>query len=406
MIILGERCIVIRFLDRNLKRRKFVCIMKWSDVVGHTETKARLIKAVNEGRIPHAQLILGKEGSGNLPLARAYIQYVLCTNRTENDSCGVCASCSKVSQMSHPDVHFAFPVISKSSSEPTTSSEKMTEFRKAMLADPYMSYAQWVEFVSKETKMAIINTKQCDEIAQMLRLKPYEANYKFMVIWLPEVIHHSAAPKLLKIIEEPPAHTIFLLVSHNDEQILSTIKSRTQLIRLKQIPDFEMMEGLMSRLRIPLDKAREIINIADGNFTLALELAEYNEDQEQNLSWFIEWVKACYLLDITMLMNLSNTLHDLRKDKQKSFFVFTLHIMREALVLHFNKDLLRSTEKEFNFIMKLSNVVHEQNIDKLTDLINQAIYSIDRNASFKMLFMHLSLEFFSLMKARQPEANV
>lgn len=378
--------------------------MKWSEVVGHTETKALLISAIHDGRIPHAQLILGKEGSGNLPLARAYIQYILCVNRVENDSCGVCPSCTKVSQMAHPDVHYAFPVVSTKPESPTKSKDKMNEFRKAMMAEPYMSHSQWVEFCFKESKNAIINARQCEEIAEDLRLKPFEAPYKFMVIWLPEKINYQAAPKLLKIIEEPPPKTIFLLVSNNDEQILSTIKSRTQLIRLKQISDFDMMEGLMSKYNLPIDKAREIINIADGNFAQALELAEYNEDHEQNLEWFLKWINASYQINIPILMALGSELNELSKDRQKSFFNFVLHMIRESLVNRFDESLMRTTEQEFNAAVKFKNYIYDENIEVLSKLLDESILAIDRNANFKILFMDISLQLKDLIKAPAKQA--
>ncbi len=373
--------------------------MKFAEVVGHSDIKDKLRKSVGEGRIPHAQLFLGYEGSGNLPLARAYAQYVLCSNRTETDSCGVCSSCQMVSKMAHPDVHYAFPVVTPTGQkEPSVSDDFIEPFRNLMLAEAYSSYSDWVEYAFKEGKNAIINVKQAEEIGRKLSLKAYEATHKFMIIWLPERMNSQTGNKLLKLIEEPPPQTVLLLVSDNDDQILSTILSRTQLVKLKKISDFDMMEGLLTRYRLSMDRAREIINISDGNFAHALTLAEYDEDQEKHLEMFVEWMRSCFMLDIAKLMKLGDELHNASKDKQKSFLLYTMHMMREALINNFDSMLMRVTENERNFLIKFSAFVHEGNIEPIATLLEKSVYYIDRNASVKIMFMDISLQFHELLK--------
>ncbi len=379
--------------------------MKFADVVGHAEIKDKLRKSVAEGRISHAQLFLGYEGSGNLPLARAYAQYVLCTNRNEIDSCGVCSSCQMISKMAHPDVHYAFPVVTPAGkNEPSLSDDFMDQFRNIMLAEPYSNYSDWVEYAFKEGKNAIINVRQADEIARKLRLKAYEGMFKFMIIWLPERMNAQTGNKLLKLIEEPPPQTVLLLVSDNDDQILSTILSRTQLVKLKKISDFDMMEGLLSRYRLSMDRAREIVNISDGNFTQALTLAEYDENHEKHFEMFVTWMRACFTLDITQLMALGDELHNASKDKQKSFFMYSMHMMREALMNNFDTMLMRVTENERNFLIKFSAFVHEKNIERIAYLLEKAVYFIDRNASVKIMFMDISLQFQELLKDKSAFA--
>lgn len=373
--------------------------MKFAEVVGHSDIKDKLRKSVAEGRIPHAQLLLGYEGSGNLPLARAYAQFVLCSNRTETDSCGVCPSCQMVSKMAHPDVHYAFPVVTPSGQkEPSVSDDFIDSFRNLMLAEAYSSYSDWVEYAFKEGKNAIINVKQAEEIGRKLSLKAYEATHKFMIIWLPERMNSQTGNKLLKLIEEPPPQTVLLLVSDNDDQILSTILSRTQLVKLKKISDFDMMEGLLARYRLSMDRAREIVNISDGNFSQALTLAEYDEDQEKHFEMFVEWMRSCFTLDIAKLMVLGDELHNASKDKQKSFLLYTMHMMREALINNFDSMLMRVTENERNFLIKFSGYVHEENIERIASLLEKSVYYIDRNASVKIMFMDISLQFQELLK--------
>lgn len=371
--------------------------MKFADVVGHSDIKEKLRRSVAEGRIPHAQLFLGYEGSGNLPLARAYAQYVLCSNRSETDSCGVCASCQMVSKMAHPDVHYAFPVVS-AKSEPSLSEEFMDQFRTMMLAEAYSNYSDWVEYAFKEVKNAIINVRQAEEIGKKLNLKAYEASHKFMIIWLPERMNSQTGNKLLKLIEEPPPQTVLLLVSDNDDQILSTILSRTQLVKLKKISDFDMMEGLMARYRLSMDRAREIVNISDGNFTQALSLAEFDEDHEKHFEMFVDWMRACFTLDIAKLMSMGEELHNSSKDKQKSFLLYAMHMMREALMNNFDTMLMRVTENERNFLIKFSGFVHEENIERIALLLEKSVYYIDRNASVKIMFMDISLQLQELLK--------
>jgi len=374
-------------------------IMKFADVVGHSEIKDKLRKSVLEGRIPHAQLFLGYEGSGNLPLARAYAQFVLCLNRTDSDSCGVCRSCQMVSKMVHPDVHYVFPVVTPTGQkEPSVSDDFIELFRNLMLAEAYSSYSDWVEYAFKEGKNAIINVKQAEEIGRKLSLKAYEAPYKIMIIWLPERMNTQTGNKLLKLIEEPPPQTVLLLVSDNDDQILSTILSRTQLVKLRKISDFDMMEGLLTRYRLSLERAREIVNISDGNFTQALTLAEFDEEHKKHFEMFVEWMRACFTLDIAKLMAMADEIHNASKDKQKSFLLYAMHMMREALINNFESTLMRVTENERNFLIKFSDYVHDENIHPIANLLEKSVYYIDRNASVKIMFMDISLQLQELLK--------
>jgi DNA polymerase-3 subunit delta' len=375
--------------------------MKFINVIGHTEIKKKLISSVNDGRIPHAQLILGSEGGGGLALTRAYVQYIVCENKQASDSCGECSPCKKVATLSHPDVHFAFPVISPGDSNNSLKSEdKMDDFRSAMTAEPYMNFDEWLEFGFKEIKNANINTKQCEEIITRLSLKPYEAKYKFMIIWLPERIYHSAAPKLLKIIEEPPPQTVFLLVSANDEQILNTIKSRTQLIKLKKLDDFDMMEGLMNLYHIPLERAREIVNVSDGNFNQALRLAETDVEENVEFDFFVKWMRACFTYDIVVVSQLGEKLSNMSRDKQRGVFLVSLHLLRGALTNNIESALLRATENERNFLNKFSPFVHEKNISAITSAIEKSMYYIERNVNSKVMFTDLSLTIADALKIK------
>lgn len=369
--------------------------MRFAEVIGQQEIKTRLIRSVREGRIPHAQLFLGQEGSGNLALALAYAQYVNCTQRSEEDSCGQCPSCIKIAKLSHPDVHFAYPLAGSDEA----AEKHMEAFRQAVMTNPYFTFQEWMAEISDE-KNGTITVKQSNEIMRRLTLKPYEGLYQFMIIWMPEKMNVQAGNKLLKTIEEPPDRTAILLVANHDDKILTTILSRTQLVKLKKISDFDMLDGLVNQFGIELEKGREIVNIADGNFNMAKKLAEYEDFKDSNFPQFVAWMRACFKLDIKELAKLADQMQAASREKQKAFYDYSLHIIREALAQRVDPVLLRVTEEEKNFLQKFSAVIHTGNAPAIAEKLEKAIYYVDRNAHAKILFMNLSLDVAGLVKAK------
>jgi DNA polymerase-3 subunit delta' len=367
--------------------------MKFSEVVGHQEIKGKLITAVQNGRIPHAQLFLGQEGGGNLALAIAYAQYINCANRTNEDACGTCPSCIKYQSLQHPDLHFCFPIVGSDK----VSDSYMAEFHETMKANPYTTYIEWMEKIS-DAKSGVMNVAQANEIVKKLSLKPYEADYQVMIIWMPETMNIPTANKLLKTIEEPPHRSLILLVANNDEEMLNTILSRVQYIKLKKLQDMDMLGALTSRYDLNFDKAREIVNVADGNFRYALRLVEMEDMDEDTTRLLQDWFRASYAMEIGKLSTVVDTISKLSREKQKSFYEYAIHIFRQSLAMNNAQEVMRVTTNERQFLDKFSGVTQNHKIPKVIEKIEKAVYYVDRNANAKILAMNLSMDLYETLK--------
>lgn len=368
-------------------------VVKFSEVVGHTEIKQKLIQAVQGGRIPHAQLFLGQEGSGNFALAISYAQYINCVNRTAEDSCGTCPSCIKYQQLQHPDLHFCFPITGADK----VSDSFMPEFHETMRANQYTTYIEWMEKIS-DAKSGVMNVAQANEVIKKLSLKPYEADYQVMIIWMPETMNNSAANKLLKTIEEPPNRSLIIMVANNDEEMLSTILSRVQYIKLKKLADMDMLGALTSKYQMSFDKAREIVNVADGNYRYAMRLAELEDVDEDTTKLLQEWFRTSYAMDIGKLNQVVDTISKLSREKQKSFYEYAMHIFREALARNNAAEVMRVTTNERQFLDKFSSVTQNHKIPKVIEKMEKAVYYVDRNANAKILAMNLSMDLYEALK--------
>ena len=269
--------------------------MLFKEIIGQQAVKERLVRSYKEGRISHAQLFLGPQGSGSLPMALAYAQFISCTNKSEYDSCGACSSCVKYNKLVHPDLHFVYPVAL--SANVKTSTDVAVEWREAFLDNPYITLFSWFEQLAAENKQAVIGTEESGEILRKLSLTTYEAEYKIMIIWQAEKMNPSAANKLLKILEEPPDKTLFLLVCENEDQLLRTIVSRTQLIKINKIKDVELIDALVSMHGQTVEAAEKISHLADGSYAEALLLVSENENAGQNLASFQKLMRASIKFD-------------------------------------------------------------------------------------------------------------
>jgi DNA polymerase-3 subunit delta' len=367
--------------------------MKFSEVVGHTEIKQKLIHAVQNGRIPHAQLFLGQEGGGNLALAIAYAQYINCLARTNEDSCGTCPGCIKYQQLQHPDLHFCFPIIGSDK----VSDSYMPEFHEVMRANPYTTYIEWMEKIS-DAKSGLMNVAQANEIVKKLSLKPYEAAYQVMIIWMPETMNVATANKLLKTIEEPPNRSLILMVANNDEEMLNTILSRVQYIKLKKLQDMDILGALTAKFEMSFDKAREIVNVADGNYRHAMRLAEMEDMDEDTTKLLQDWFRASYAMEIGKLGTVVDTISKLSREKQKSFYEYAIHIFRQSLAMNNAQEVMRVTSNERQFLDKFSGVTQNHKIPKVIEKMEKAVYFVDRNANAKILAMNLSMDLYEALK--------
>jgi len=370
--------------------------MLLSEIIGQQSVKERLIKSVKDERISHAQLFLGPQGSGNLALAYAYAQYICCKNKTDNDSCGICLSCIKYNKVIHPDLHFVYPVAL--SKDVRVSTDVATEWRTAFLNNPYITLFNWFEMLEAENKQAIIGTEESTEILRKLSLTTYEGEYKIMIIWQADKLHHSAANKLLKIIEEPPQKTLFLLVCESEDTMLRTILSRTQLIKINKIADEDLILSLIERHGLSSEDAEKTAHLADGNYAEALLLLNENINAVQNLESFKKLMRASIKFNPKGVLEWIDEVSGAGRERQKNFLAYALHILRESIVMNFGNDsLVKLSNDEKEFVKNFSPYIHGNNIERFIDELNKAYFHMERNANAKILFMDLAFKFNELL---------
>jgi DNA polymerase III subunit delta' len=322
--------------------------LKFSDIYAQQEPKNNLITAVNNGRIPHAQLFTSKEGNSSLALAIAYAQYVACIDKQLNDSCGVCSSCIKYQTLTHPDLHFTFPFFGDKN---TNSDVFIVPFRKAFLENNLLSLQDWQIAIKGEGKNMNINVNECRNIFKKLALKPYESEYKILILWLPEFLGKEGNI-LLKLLEEPNPKTIFILVSEAQDKILTTIISRTQLVKLNTYSYNEIDEYLQSNHIAEGERAKNIAMMAEGNLNLALKLTQEMENPLYDI--FRQWLLDCYTGNMANVMKFSEDISKESKDTIKNFLSYGLHIVRAALVVNHQNLENKLTQNENEFAKKLS----------------------------------------------------
>ncbi|MBL0327926.1 MAG: DNA polymerase III subunit delta' [Bacteroidetes bacterium] len=376
--------------------------MLFKEIIGQQAVKERLVRSHKEGRISHAQLFLGPQGSGNLPMALAYAQFISCTNKAEDDSCGTCSSCVKYNKLVHPDLHFVYPVAL--SKDVKTSTDVAAEWREAFLDNPYITLFSWFEQLAAENKQAVIGVEESGEILRKLSLTTYESEYKIMIIWQAEKMNPAAANKLLKILEEPPDKTLFLLVCENEDQLLRTIVSRTQLIKINKISDADLIDALVSQHGQTPDAAEKIAHLADGSYAEALLLVSENENAGQNLVSFQKLMRASLKFDPKAVISWIDEVNAGGRERQKNFLNYALHIMRESAMMNYGDDsLIKLSADEQEFVKKFSPFIHGANIERFIEELNKAHFHMERNASAKILFMDLAFKFNELLNVPKPE---
>ncbi|MCR6637810.1 MAG: DNA polymerase III subunit delta [Sporocytophaga sp.] len=374
--------------------------MLFSQIKGLEETKASLIASVKNRHVAHAQLFAGPEGSGSLAMALAYATYINCEEKGETDSCGTCASCNKFNKLIHPDLHFVFPVsTTKSVSKDASSALFMKEWRNFIAENPYGGLIEWGNFIGAENKQLNISVDESRNIIKTVVLKSFEAEYKIMVIWLPEQMNSSSANAILKVLEEPPVKTIFLLITQNPDKIITTVLSRTQRVKIRPFTDEEVTKFLMEEKQLDEKKARQVAYLADGNLNEGLRLLQQAE--EDNHQMFREWMRLCYKkVNILELVDWSEAFQKLGREGQKNLFQYGLNILRETLICRLNsKELLRLNEEDLKFVDGFSKALNEVKIENISKSLNEAYYHIERNANAKIVFLDLSLQISGMMKS-------
>ena len=376
--------------------------MFFTDVIGQEKFKSLLIKSVREQKISHAQLFAGEEGYGGLPLAIAISQYILCENRQESESCGVCPSCIQMKKLIHPDLHFVFPVVSGKTIQKPVSDDFIEEWRNAIIENPYLSASKWLTKLGVDNKQGLIYTQESNSILKKLNLKSFESEFKIMIIWQPEKMHNSCSNKLLKIIEEPPPKTIFLLVSKEPAQLLPTILSRIQMFRLNPIEPLTLLETLRREAGISEKEVQNYSRLAQGSYSRAKEMMESTEEWNTNFEKFKNWMRLCYSRNINGLIEWVELVNRDGREKNKSFLAYSLRMIRENFLLNIypekQSEFLRMTEDENVFSEKFSVFIKEENIASLSQLINDAITDISLNAYTKTVMLDLSLKIIPLIR--------
>lgn len=366
--------------------------MQFAAIQSHQSLKERLIDQVRQHRVPHAQLFWGPEGNASLPLVRAFITYLYCQHPLKEDACGKCSPCRQVQKLVHPDVTFVFPTSTPQQTTPKGkgSTYFMKTWRSFLHEHPYGQASDWSCYLNSEKKQLSIAREETRGIVQGASLKGFENSYKVILIWLPEYLHPAAANALLKVIEEPPSATLFLLVSHNPEKVMETIRSRVQQIHVPAFTDEALVKMLEQRYTLEQERLTQIVLLAEGNFNKALKLVEKAE--EKHFTRLRSWMRLCYACDFTQLTDEAANFQALPSADQRSFLVYALHLLREALVLHFAQNALtRIPSLEQAFVKKLKQQLKHQQVKTWINWLNKACYCIERNANPRLLYLDLSL---------------
>ncbi len=374
--------------------------MFFKEVIGQEAAKQRLIQEVREKHIPHARLFCGGEGRGKLPLAMAYARYLCCAHPTENDACGVCPSCVKWNKLIHPDVHFIFPIVRDSKHKREICDDYLPEWRRFVPNHPYFTLNHWLEEMGSENGQALIYAKESDEITRKLSLKSVEGGYKITLIWLPEKMHEVCANKLLKLLEEPPEKTLFLLVSETPELLLPTIQSRTQRFPVPPIAEVETAEALQQKYGINWEESLSIAHLANGNFIRALEAIHLNKEKQLFFDLFVQFMRLAYQRKVGKMKQWSEQLAGMGRESQKDFLAYAQRMIRENFIYNLHqKELNYMTRPEEEFATRFSPFVNERNVAEIMQELSQAGVHIEQNVNARMVFFDFALKMIRLLKS-------
>ena len=375
--------------------------MYFDDIAGQEAIKRRLTAMADEGRIAHALLFAGAEGTGALPLAIAFAQYINCTgSRSGGKACGQCPSCVKYDRLVHPDLHFVFPI--KTSGPESKCDDDLKAWRQQLAEQPYFGLKQWTERLGG-SKAAVIPVTAAQAVMEKLSLKTYEARYKVMIIWLPEKMNESASNKLLKILEEPPAGTVFILVSEQTYGILPPILSRTQALRIPAIDDEAMAAELAARHHREPDAARRTAHVAQGNMVKAIELATGGGTADEYLELFMRLMRTCYTRKVPDIIALSDDLARLSRDGLRNWLTYCLHMLRENFVAGLGESRISyMTDAEAAFSERFAAFVHIGNVEEMAREINLAIAQTEQNGNARIITTDLMLKLTVMLLAPRP----
>lgn len=369
------------------------------DVIGQEAAKQRLLQEAGEGRIPHAQLFCGPEGAGKLPLALAYAKYLCCTNPGPEGACGTCPSCVKWNKLVHPDVHFMFPIVKSAKGKKEVCDDYLADWRHLLMNNPYFALPHWLSAMGVENGQALIYARESDEITRKLSLKSVEGGYKITIIWLPEKMHEACANKLLKLLEEPPEKTLFLLVSEMPEQLLSTILSRTQRFSVPRIAEADIALALRDKYAVQSADADAIAHMANGSFVKALETISLNEENQLFFDLFVSLMRLAWQRKIRELKQWSEQVAGLGRERQKNFLDYCQRMIRENFIYNLHQpEMNYLTRPEENFAIRFALFVNERNVVGIMEELSEAQLHIVQNVNPRMVFFDFALKMIMLLK--------
>ncbi|HAO45478.1 MAG TPA: hypothetical protein PLZ45_00320 [Ferruginibacter sp.] len=393
--------------------------MQFQSITGQKNLKEQLVQMVQHNRLSHALLFLGKEGSGALQLALAFAQYVVCDKvngrqqktaepslfgepepqtpslKPQMDACGECAACKKATELIHPDIHFSYPVIPRKSGDKPISTDYIKEWREFISSSPYGNVYDWLQFIGAENKQGNITAHECNDIIRKLNLKSFESEYKILIMWMPEFLGKEGN-KLLKLIEEPPPNTLFVLVAENEDLILPTILSRTQLVKVPVLSNQEVEAALELKEGVNVEKARQVAAVSEGNFREALQLLQHADDDWEAM--LREWLNAVLRTGPVAQVKWIDEMAKLGREKQKQFLKYFIHLLEQAIrvrAIGASANDLRSTDHDF--ALRLNKIASIEQQEAIITELDKATYYIERNANGKMLFHALSIRLYHII---------
>lgn len=378
--------------------------MYFKDIIGQKGLVAQLCRMVDENRLAHALMFTGPSGNGKLPVAVALARYILCRDRRNGDACGCCPSCVKMDKLVHSDLHFVFPVKKKkgsSSDSAPVSDDYISEWRELFLKEPYFSYSDWLEMLDVENQQPMIYEKESSEILRKLSLKSREGGWKIVIMWLPEKMKEACSNKLLKILEEPPAETLFLLVAESTEHILPTILSRTQRVEIPRIASDDIATALQCRYALDADTARSVAQQSGGDWEKAESMLRVDNDKKIYLELFMTLMRMAYKRDIMAMKQWSEQVAALGRERQKGMLEYCQRMIRENFIMNFRRnEMLYLTPEERNFSVNFSPFVNENNIFGIVEEISEAQKHVEQNVNAKMIFFDMALRMIVWIKNR------
>jgi len=377
--------------------------MQFKDVIGQSAIKQRLIASVKENHVPHAQLFLGPAGCGKLPLALAYAQYILCPNRTETDSCGTCPTCQKVQKLVHPDLHFVVPTNTTKTVKSNPESDLfMEEWREFVLKNEgYFDESGWYGFLDIENKQGYMSVRDAASLLRKLSMKSYEGEYKIAILWMAEKMRTDTANKLLKLLEEPPEKTVFLLIAEDAEELLATIKSRTALVKIPALDTASIEIALQQRYGCDPQQARDAAMISEGNWLTACQSFKDFEDHKFFFATFQQWMRLCFRAAYPEIIDFSANIKTIGREKQKELLDYGLRIIRNSLLFNNNlTEIVMLPEDEKTFNSKFAPFVNSANLAQIAEVFDEAIRHIERNGNAQLVFTDMSFQMVRLLKMK------